>query len=88
MPQTARGLTPLRLCALALLLVAALVAAACEPDPPTTAPVPAPPGRFATRDAGAPPVPLPWSAGAAGLLGLAFDQAFPLRTVLGRGTGG
>ncbi len=40
MPRTATWLTPLRLCALALLLVAALVAAACEPDAPTTAPAP------------------------------------------------
>ena len=51
----------------------------------STAPGPAPPVRFATRVAGAPPVPLPWSAGAAGLLGLAFDRALPLRTVLGCG---
>ena len=42
MPRTATLLTALRLCALAPLLVTALLAAACEPDPPTTAPTPTP----------------------------------------------
>ena len=40
MPRMAKWLPPLGVCALALLLLAALVAAACEPDAPTTAPVP------------------------------------------------